>query len=90
MLLRTLGHCGSKPPEGPLPILVGEPADMCPTAAMLGDPELMALMDQVPSAFGPGSLSTIPRHELPAHLRELIVEADGWLAEWRGREAANG
>lgn len=85
MLLDTLGRCGTvrlKGRNAGLPVLVGEPAEMCPTAAA-NDPDVMLLMEMVPGPAGPGSLSTIPRHELPAHLRALLVEADRWLAEYR-------
>ncbi len=83
MTWETFGKCGTQKVNGLLPVLSGPPAEMCPTAAMLRDPEVQQMMDMVPSAFGPGSLSSFPRHQLPSHLRDLCAEADEWLAAYR-------
>ena len=91
MLMTHYGNCGGPiPHNGLLPILVGEPADRCPTAVMLADPEIQILCDQVPSWRGPGSLSVVPVQTLPPDLRAYVEEAAGWLAEWRASEVNHG
>ncbi len=86
MLIGLYGNCGGVVPRnGLLPIIVGEPADRCPTHFAF-DPEIAALMDMVPSPIGPGSLSAQPRQTLPQDLREYVEAAMEWLAAYRSEQ----
>lgn len=85
--MAAYGNCGG-PAQGPLPILVGDWADTCPTAAVEGDAEIQDLVDLVPSRFGPGLLADTPRMRMLPALREYWDAACGWLAEYRDAQEA--
>jgi len=86
---RLNGQCGDVAP-GPLPVLVGPPVDRCPTAMMLGSPDL-ELASLMPGLAGPGPLAAIGHDAitLPPRLSAALQYCRS-LAEHHRQEVANG
>lgn len=78
------GRCGGEAP-GRLPLLVGEPVDVCPVALALAEPEAAQLAQALPSAWGSGDLAGGPRSAIPPRYRAALGLAERWLSEWKSQ-----
>lgn len=85
VLLDRNGWCGERSP-GRLPILVGEPVDVCPAALGQDDPEALRLAALVPSPDEPDApLTEFRAHELPPYYRDWLRVTRAWLSVYRAR-----
>jgi hypothetical protein len=84
------GNCGTKKAPGRLPVLIGDPVDLCPIGAAKSDEEVLFWAGLVPTAFDDGLMAGIPAFHLPPRLRAVLQMSRAWREEWVSRQSNKG